>query len=222
MLNVGDYSDYQRRQRNLPSGRSPDADLDFQAFMNTGTLYAFVHNSRFLLQTCNPEMTSGKRILIRPRRFGKSTFGCLWLEFFRGNKELFVKLEIKSERVPEPGSYVCVHLSLSGLSPSEFVEAELLPKFNEALTAVGLPEIATSSMSLAMLLSKFSSALKKAGKTAAIFIDEYDHMVINSKMGDYQESLSMTTALFTSLKAKDDVIKFVLVTGSSRIAISGI
>lgn len=221
-IQPGDYADYEKLQRRLARGRAPEADLDFKSLVEHQGEYAFVDNSPYILETCNPTLKVGKAILIRPRRFGKSTFGCLWLEFFRGNKELFARLELTAERVPEPGTYVCVHLSLSGASPATFVGFDLMRALNKALVAAGFPQMSPQPPTVSTVLSVFVAALEEAGKKAAIFIDEYDYMAIKSTGEAYQQALSMMETLFTVLKDKATAIPFLFITGSSRIAITGI
>ena len=121
-IKPGDFADYQKKQRQLARGQAPGAGSDFQKLFRHPGRYAFVDNSLFILEICDAYLEEGKAILIRPRRFGKSTFGQLWLEFFRGNKELFADLEMPNEKIPEPGTYVCVHLDLSGANPATFAK----------------------------------------------------------------------------------------------------
>lgn len=221
-IKPGDYADYQRKQRRLSQGQEPGAGLDFESLVKHPGRYGFVDNSRFIPETCDAYLECGKTILIRPRRFGKTTFGLFWLEFFRGNKELFAGLEIAHERVPEPATYMCVHLDLSGARPDTFAKNQLIRALNGALVTARLSRINPEPPTIDTALVDFAEAVKAAGKKAAIFIDEYDYMVMKGNGEAYQQALSTMETLFGDLKAHATVIPFLFVTGSSRIAISGI
>jgi hypothetical protein len=156
--------------------------------------------------------------MIRPRRTGKTFFGKMWYEYFKGNSKLLKDTAIyKTGTIPAPGEYVTVNLDFS-LASVEDIASYITEKYNIALKNLGIRTIEGNPGSVLSVNSKFNNILEFEGKRAAIFVDEYDSLVMSST--DYYESRKLTESYFKSLKAIRDRVPCVFITGSSRITMS--
>ena len=216
----GSFTEYEEKQSQLTCSQSPPPETGFSDLLRPGSKFVFLDNSPYILKTYH-SAGFGKKILIRPRRFGKTVFGHLWLEFFRGKREMFEKLAIGSDIVPERGVYVGAHLDLSRATPTTFVQF-LIEALNEVLEDAELPQIDEQLSSANLVLGRFVRLVKKADKKAAFFVDEYDSMVLKSSRVEYDAALASTANLFQLLKTFREDIPFVFITGSSRVALTGL
>jgi len=225
------YNAYVKAQKNLSSNRVPRANTTFQDLLNPIRHFAFLDVTPYIKETVDqtedPTQYSGKNILIRPRRSGKSIFGNLWLEFFRGNQEFLRSTKIVNMiPVPNHGTYVGVHLDFSAAITSSIIEY-IIQQYNKGLRLTGVTEQLSNSPPASDVLTinnRFSLILERVGKKAAIFVDEYDHFIRKAE-GNYDlfvEAQTITQNFFTSLKSLSTIIPLVYITGSSRVAISGI
>lgn len=225
------YLKYQSEQSELKQFKPPGSKVDLSKLLNPDRSEAFVDNTKYIQNTLDNKggiNFTSTAVIIRPKRFGKTTFGNLWLEFFRGNYELLQNTEIvKNLQIPPKNRYVCVELSFNSTTPRN-INSYLGREFNLALSSIGIiqqiPEKNIES-GIEEVLGTFAGILRINDKNGAIFIDEYDGIVRNSianSIFTYAEALRVTKTFFTVLKDLWKFIPLVLVTGSSRISLKDV
>ena len=156
--------------------------------------------------------------IARPRRFGKSLFVSTMEEFFRGNKKLFVGLDI--HHYPDWENYPVIRFDFSRTSNQN---AELLEiSISEMLVSIAKEyEITLSTSIKSDYISNLIDELySKFGKKIVILIDEYDkpltdHFTDIQKISANREVLAR---FYSSIKSLDHKIRFMFITGISRFA----
>ncbi|MBP5769893.1 MAG: AAA family ATPase [Bacteroidaceae bacterium] len=172
--------------------------------------------------------------LSRPRRFGKSLLISTLQAVFEGRRELFEAFTTE-DGIEQPQLYIAqtdwrwekhpvIRFDLSETNMQYFVTFEeyvksTLLRYEREL---GLAEVLKdSNHSLADLVR---AAHEQTGKRVVVLVDEYDTLMLHS-LGDQErvrEVREMFTALFGPLKALDDHLQFVFITGISKFSQMGI
>ncbi|WP_067092506.1 ATP-binding protein [Methanobrevibacter curvatus] len=157
--------------------------------------------------------------LSRPRRFGKSLFISTFKELFKGNKELFKGLYIY-DKWDWTNSYPVIHLDLGeiGHKTPDKLEASL----DFYLDAIA--EEYSITLKAPVESMKFAELIKKLHKTfnqkVVVLIDEYDKPIIDN-MDDLEivdANRKVLSSFYEVLKANDEHLRFVLVTGVSKFS----
>lgn len=163
-----------------------------------------------------------KCALIRPRRYGKSTFGRVLLEFFKGNEELLRGTNIyKMMKLPSKEAYVCIHLDFSEISEGGFIPS-IRAAFNEGLKKIDR-SIGDDVIYIENMIDDLANIVNDSGKKVAMFIDEYDGFVrAASDRNEYERHIKTMTIFLSRLKARSDIISSVFITGSSKLSIRNI
>lgn len=226
------YLTYKREQANLDNNKPPGPRQDLESMLNSDHNIAFMDNTAYIKETLDTKKIGSKFIgatmIIRPKRFGKTTFGRLWLEFFKGNIELLQNTEIvKTLPIPPKNYYVCVELSFAAITPLSF-DSDIAAKFNRDLLSSGITDQITDSVIIlgtGSIIKSFANILHNNKRSGAIFVDEYDGIVRKSIADPtiiYNTALLTTKTFFLALKDQSDDIPLILATGSSRISLKDV
>ena len=165
-----------------------------------------------LAQTCSPYFLS------RPRRFGKSLFISTLEAYFLGKKELFTGLaleKLEKDWIEYPVIYL--NFAQTGFSTDEKLKNVLdftLSKYEEKYNI----EKKIDDFAL-----RFTEIIQKAnevtGRQAVILIDEYDKPILDALYTEYEEkNRTILRDFFVTLKANDEYIRFLFITGITRIS----
>ena len=202
----------------------PKLPIGVQSFekMRTGG-YAYVDKTRFISELVSK---GSYYFLSRPRRFGKSLFIDTLDCAFSGRKELFSGLYLDS---PDAGwdfetTYPVLRVDFAGGTLKEI--SDLITRLTTTLDEwEEYYEIDTSSGDPGVrLLSLIPKIAKKTGKQVVILIDEYDRPILDN-IGDISLVKEMRDCLknfYGAIKPLDIHLKFVLLTGVSKFAKTGI
>ncbi|MDR1683705.1 MAG: ATP-binding protein [Candidatus Symbiothrix sp.] len=165
--------------------------------------------------------------LARPRRFGKSLTITTLDAMFSGKKELFKGLYAEKWMNREDyQSYPVIRLSLNKVTTDSGIDAvkssivELL-----ANTALDLGiELSRSDMPGMLLNELIINVYRKYNKKVVVLVDEYDKPYIDF-VDDHEmaEKVRMSLAnLYVQIKANDEYLRFVFMTGISKFARLGV
>ncbi|WP_409340153.1 ATP-binding protein [Methanospirillum stamsii] len=203
---------------------SPKLPIGIQSFseMRTGG-YAYVDKTWFISDLAR----KGKYyFLSRPRRFGKSLFIDTLDCAFSGRKELFSGLYLDS---PEAEwdftiTYPVLRVDFAGGALSQI--SDLINRLTSTLDGwEEFYEIEKSSGDPGdRLLALIPKIAKKTGKQVVILVDEYDRPILDN-IGDInlmQEMRDCLKNFYGAIKPLDLHLKFVLLTGVSKFAKTGI
>ncbi len=163
--------------------------------------------------------TEGKPyFLSRPRRFGKSLFISTLEAYFLGKKELFTGLaleKLEKDWIEYPVIYL--NFSQAGLSTDEKLKNVLdfiLSTYEEKY------HIEKKINDFAI---RFTKIIQKAneitGRQVVILIDEYDKPILDALYTEYEEkNRTILRDFYVTLKANDQYIRFLFITGITRIS----
>jgi hypothetical protein len=166
-------------------------------------------------------VSTGGRIyfLARPRRFGKSLLVSTLDELYRGRKELFEELYIY-DKWDWTKQYPVIRLDFGGLvfnTPDEL-------NSSLAVFVQSIAEKYNISLSVAHYKIQFKELIEKlsisTGQQVVVLIDEYDCPIINhlSNVEIIDANREILRIFYPVLKASDDFIKFILITGVSNFS----
>ena len=156
--------------------------------------------------------------LSRPRRFGKSLLLSTMEAYFLGKKELFRGLALeKLEKNWEVCPVIKISFGGDNYTDTDIMKSSLnfiLSKYEKAY------EIEVSDPRLSIRLSKIiTTAYEKTGKQVAIIIDEYDKPVLDALYSEYEEkNRAELRAFYSPLKELDQYIRFLFITGITKIS----
>ncbi|KZX12108.1 ATP-binding protein [Methanobrevibacter curvatus] len=177
--------------------------------------YLYVDKTKDILK-----LTKNSRInfLSRPRRFGKSLLVSTLKELFEGNKKLFKGLYIYDNWDWED-KYPVIHIDLAG---GNYDSAnELKDNLDDIIHTIARKlqvEIYSKTLKgkFTDLISEIS---KKTKKKVVVLIDEYDKPIISNLQNKNLEKIqSKLGSFYEVLKANDQYIKFIFLTGVSKFA----
>jgi hypothetical protein len=156
--------------------------------------------------------------LSRPRRFGKSLLINTMLELFTGNKELFEGLYIY-DKWDWSQQYPVIHIDWTDLSHSSKEEMEE----SVSIFLKGMARDYGIVFSNNLVPDQFGELIKEiyktSGQKAVVLIDEYDVPILDAigkpEMAGIREFLQ---GFYRKLKANDDYLKFIFLTGISKFS----
>ena len=167
------------------------------------------------------EMTRNYYVFLsRPRRFGKSLLSSTLKYYFQGEKDLFKGLAIESLET-EWRRFPVFNFDLSTTKNKDV--AGVVEDISEKLLVYELqygivPKITNSlGQRLATLLVKSHTI---EGERAVVIIDEYDAPLLDSlhKEDDLAAIRKIMQEFYTPLKANDEDIRFVFITGITKFS----
>lgn len=190
----------------------------FEEIRNKGLLY--VDKTQYLLKI----VQEGKYyFLARPRRFGKSLLLSTLKSFFEGKKELFTGLEIDKhcqDWTVHPVIYIDYSLIEYRKSTSIF-EQSLLNTFENIANDY---EVKINSPIISDYFSNLVRALDRKYGKVVILVDEYDKALTDTLHlpEQFAQNRGVLRKFYTTFKALDPHIRFVLLTGVSRFSKVGV
>src|SRR5665648_26154 len=163
----------------------------------------------------------GVYFLSRPRRFGKSLLISTLNEIFLGNKELFKDLWIyNSDYTWEEHPVVRIDFSKSKARNSTELINYITYQLDKIAHQYGI------TLEQTQYDIKFDELLSKLGEInkVAILIDEYDKPIIDNIENKELavELREILKGFYTIIKASDEHIRFVLLTGVSKFSRAGV
>ena len=176
--------------------------------------YVYVDKTDLVWSLANG--TNQYNYLSRPRRFGKSLLVTTLQSYFEGRKDLFGGLKIMDMETDWQARPV-IRLDMSQAGES-------LPKLNSYLNQIfgdyedkfGI-KVAEGTEFQTRLHNIIATAHKSSGQQVAVLIDEYDFPLQHSWGTPEHEKCAATyREVFTVLKADDEHIRFVFITGVAK------
>lgn len=156
----------------------------------------------------------------RPRRFGKSLLLSTLKAYFTGKQELFSGLKVK----PSEKRFPMVHLDYSTVECKSGVEVfrkSLIRSFQNIAADFGVTAEGDTVIDVFVELIR---GIKKKEGPAVILVDEYDKPLVDLLADEtaFFENRSLLQGLYGSIKAMDADLHFVMLTGVSRFAKTGV
>ena len=163
----------------------------------------------------------GVYFLSRPRRFGKSLLISTLNEIFEGNQNLFKNLWIyNADYAWEKHPVVRIDFSKSKAKNTDELINYILYQLDKTAGLYGIKlEQTQYDIKFDELLTKLSKINK-----VVVLIDEYDKPIIDNieNKGLAVEFREILKGFYTIIKACDEYIRFVLLTGVSKFSRAGI
>ena len=176
----------------------------------TEFVYSLVHSGKFYF-------------LSRPRRFGKSLFLSTLKAYFEGKKELFNGLKIEQLEKDNPDewkAYPVVYLNFAqdNFSSKGTLEDCINLQLKKYEEEYGITEI--ENRFAGRFINIVQTARKKTGLQAAVLIDEYDKPLLDAQSNEslVNENRETLRGLYVTLKALDEDLKFVFLTGVTKFS----
>jgi len=192
----------------LPVGRQ-----DFGTIRENNNLY--VDKTKYIYEM----IESGDiNFLSRPRRFGKSLLISTLKELFTGNKKLFKELYIYDKwNWDEKHPVILLDFAGGDYESLEALENTIDDIIYELAREF---EVKIYSKTLGRKFKDLISGIyKKTGQKVVVLIDEYDKPIISNLQSNNLEKIQTKLGSFYEiLKVNDKYIKFLLLTGISKIA----
>ncbi|MBC2696423.1 MAG: ATP-binding protein [Desulfobacteraceae bacterium] len=198
--------------KNLPIGIQTFRDIvqnDYLYVDKTEKIFDLVKNPK------------GVYFLARPRRFGKSLLISILNEIFEGNKNLFKGLWIyEADYTWEKYPVVRIDFSKKKAENKDGLKAFILNQLKNIGNKYGI------SLDHDQYDEAFDELLIKLGEInkVVVLIDEYDKLIIdnieNKNLAvEFREILK---GFYTIIKACDEHIRFILLTGVSKFSKAGV
>ena len=164
-------------------------------------------------------------LMCRPRRFGKSLFTSMLKSYFEGKKELFVNTSIYDIMPTEEYPVIYFNFSKGSKKSSNSLKTMLksLVQTEANRHSIKLKKTLEIEQLLEDLVVKLTK--KNDDKKVVLLIDEYDHPLQEFLTNESRNSkraldtrLEHYMSFFATVKALSPHLKFVYITGISRIA----
>lgn len=165
--------------------------------------------------------SKGKNFFLsRPRRFGKSLLVSTLEAYFQGRKELFRGLaieQLETEWTEYP--VIWLNLSLGKYYEKERVHGTIDAILRLAEDKWGM-EVQDAHNYDARLTNLIKTCYERTGRQVVVLIDEYDAPMLDSITNrDLQDYIrERIRSLFSPLKAMEDLLRFVFLTGISKFS----
>ena len=181
--------------------------------------YLYVDKTQHIYELIqNP---AGVYFLARPRRFGKSLLISTLAEVFKGHKDLFQGLWLHTSPYPWP-THPVIRIDFSRHAVKTAATLERAIDFflegiavDYKLTLKGFD-----------YQSRFDNLIQQLGqeRQVVILIDEYDKPLIDNleNLAEAQQIQAVLKNFYTLIKAMDQYIRFVFITGISKFSRVGV
>ena len=178
--------------------------------------FAYVDKTPQALDLAN---SAGMYFLARPRRFGKSLFLDTLRNLFEGKRELFAGLYAEANW--EWGvQYPVIKLDMSGGSDSvAALKVKLKSNLLHIAKRLGL-ELSATDEPATLFHELIQEAHGQRGRKVVLLVDEYDKPMIDNigKLDLAQEMCEQLHGLYSIIKAADEHLRFVMLTGVSKFS----
>ena len=178
--------------------------------------FAYVDKTAYALKLAN----EGKMyFLARPRRFGKSLFLDTLRNLFEAKRELFQGLHAEGNW-EWSRSYPVIKLDLSGTSTSvSALRTALVGKLQRAAKRLGLG-LSSTDEPAELFEQIIQDAHARHGQRVVLLIDEYDKPMLDNidDMELAQQMRKQLRGFYSVIKAVDEHLRFVMLTGVSKFA----
>jgi hypothetical protein len=193
--------------KNLPIGIQSFEKLRSEDFL-------YVDKTKEILQLTRSNIV----FLSRPRRFGKSLLISTLGELYKGNKHLFEGLYIY-DKWDWTQQYPVIRIDWTSIEhgSKEEIERSMLSFLRRQ---ANLYEISLVSEYASSLFAELiESVHRKTGKKVVVLIDEYDKPILDSmSKPEAAEVREFLQKFYVVLKGTDDHLKFVFLTGVTKVA----
>ena len=162
---------------------------------------------------------AGMYLLARPRRFGKSLFLDTLRNLFEGKRDLFQGLHADGNWEWD-SKYPVIKLDLSGTSTSvSALRTSLVGKLRRAAERLGL-ELSDTSEPHELFEQLIYRVHARYGQRVVLLIDEYDKPMLDNidDMELAQQMRKQLRGFYSVIKALDEHLRFVMLTGVSKFA----
>jgi hypothetical protein len=194
--------------KTLPIGTQSFEVLRSSGFLyvdKTENIHRLITNSRVVF-------------LSRPRRFGKSLLISTLEELFKGNKSLFEGLYIY-DKWDWTQQYPVIRIDWTSIKHGnkEEMENDMSDFLHSIATANGIT--LTRRYATSLFAELIELLHHKISKKVVVLIDEYDSPILDA-MGnsDFRQTQQWLQDFYKILKAADDHLKFVFLTGITKVA----
>ena len=201
----------------MPASKIAKLPLGRQTFAEVRELHcAYVDKTHLALKLAN----AGKMyFLARPRRFGKSLFLDTLRNLFEGKRELFQGLYAE-ERWKWSIKYPVIKLDMSGGCDSvAALKSALEGKLRRAAKRLSI-ELSNTKEPAELFEQLIQEAYEQHGRQVVLLIDEYDKPMIDNidDMELAQQMRKQLRGFYSIIKAVDEHLRFVMLTGVSKFA----
>ena len=178
--------------------------------------FAYVDKTPQALDLAN---AAGVYFLARPRRFGKSLFLDTLRNLFEGRHELFQGLHAEHEwhwSVKHP----VIKLDMSGASESVTAFKSIINSdLRDIAESMGI-ELAANAELSAVFKQLIKRAHAKYKRKVVLLVDEYDKPMLDNidDMELAQQMLKQLRSFYSIIKAADEHLHFVMLTGVSKFS----
>ena len=201
----------------MPANQLARLPLGLQTFakVREGN-FAYVDKTPQALDLAN---AAGVYFLARPRRFGKSLFLDTLRNLFEGRRELFQGLYAEHEwhwSVEHP----VIKLDMSGTSESVTAFKSIINSdLRDIAESMGV-ELAANAELGAVFKQLIKRAHAKYKRKVVLLIDEYDKPMLDNidDMELAQQMLKQLRGFYSIIKAADEHLHFVMLTGVSKFS----
>lgn len=155
--------------------------------------------------------------LSRPRRFGKSLLISTLKEIFKGNKELFKELWIYDNYSFE--KYPIIHIDFNEIQYNRGIENFEKELKNVLIEHANKYKVSLKNASAKAMFRELIQNLSEINPVV-ILIDEYDKPIIEhvNDLGKANKNKEFIASFYEMIKAKDEFLKFVLLTGVTKVS----
>ena len=178
--------------------------------------FAYVDKTPQALDLAN---SAGMYFLARPRRFGKSLFLDTLRNLFEGKRELFAGLYAEANWEWDV-QYPVIKLDMSGGSDSvAALKVKLKSNLLHIAKRLGL-ELSATDEPATLFHELIQEAHGQRGRKVVLLVDEYDKPMIDNigKLDLAQEMCEQLHGLYSIIKAADEHLRFVMLTGVSKFS----
>ena len=182
--------------------------------------YIYIDKTEFIYSLVH---TGQIYFLSRPRRFGKSLFLSTLKAYFEGKKELFSGLKIEQLEKDNSDAWKAYPVIYLNFAQDNFSSKGTLAdcinlqlkKYEEIYD---ITEI--ENRFAGRFINIVQTARKKTGLPAVVLIDEYDKPLLDAQSNEelVNENRETLRGLYVTLKALDEDLKFVFLTGVTKFS----
>ena len=201
----------------MPTNQLARLPLGLQTFakVREGN-FAYVDKTPQALDLAN---AAGAYFLARPRRFGKSLFLDTLRSLFEGRRELFQGLYVEANwdwDIKHP----VVKLDMSGdFRNADELSSMLADDLRYAAGNMGI-ELAQHNEASRLFKELLQEAHRRHGRKVVVLVDEYDKPMLDNidDMELAQQMLKRLRGFYSIIKATDEHLHFVMLTGVSKFS----